>query len=390
MLAWFYDWSMSTEGAGIDSTFLFGRAAAAMGLSLLLVLLAGPRTIVWLRARVVDQNNSPSERLRELHAAKSLTPTMGGLLVLVAMVLVVLLLGDLANHYVEIGLLLLAGLAVVGMLDDLKKVVTGRGESAHAKLMGQFLVAIPVAIAVYTQQSQAGGSLEFSLPVVGSLGSLGWWFVPLAVCALVGSCNAVNLTDGLDGLAAGCLLSALAVFAFVLAVCGDADWAAAWGLPAIAGAGAMLVPTAAAIGGVMGFLWFNRHPARIFLGDTGSLSLGGLLGYLAIVARQEVLLVVVAGVFVVETFSVAVQLASLRLRGRRVLLCAPLHHHFQFKGWSEPRVVAHFWLASMACAALGCTVLLLPGFRPRTAEDSSRTELAERADLSAPALSIRK
>lgn len=390
MLEWFYEGWIGAEHALSEFTLLGWRAGGALVLSLLIVLLAGPRTIVWLRARVVDQNNSPSERLRELHAAKSLTPTMGGLLVLVTISLVVLLLGDLANHYVQIGMLLLVGLGIVGMLDDLKKVVTGHGESPRAKLIGQFLVAIPVALAVYTQQSHAGGSLDFYVPLLGSLGSLGWWFVPLAVVALVGSCNAVNLTDGLDGLAAGCLLAALAVFAVVLGVCGDGKWAETWGVPAIAGAGEVLVLAAAAIGGVLGFLWFNRHPARIFLGDTGSLSLGGLLGYLAIVARQEVLLVLVAGVFVVETFSVALQLANLRWRGRRVLLCAPLHHHFQFKGWSEPRVVAHFWLASLACAALGCTVLLVPAWHRRTADLLPGAKLAERADLSAPAHSIRK
>ncbi|MBX3413261.1 MAG: phospho-N-acetylmuramoyl-pentapeptide-transferase [Pirellulales bacterium] len=391
MLAWLYDALLGADHALSGSTLLVWRAAAAFLLALVVVLLAGPRTIVWLRARVLDQNNSPSARLRELHAAKSLTPTMGGLLVLVAIALAMLLLGDLTNHYVQIGLLLLIGMGIVGVLDDLKKVVTGRGESPRAKLIGQTLVAIPVALAVYAQQAHAGGSLACFVPLVGSVGTLGVWFVPLAVLVLVGSCNSVNLTDGLDGLAAGCLLAALAVLAIVVGICGDVEWAAHWGIPAIAGAGETLVLTAAAIGGVLGFLWFNRHPARIFLGDTGSLSLGALLGYLAIVSRQEVLVAIVCGVFVVETLSVAVQLASLRWRGRRVFLCAPLHHHFQFRGWSETRVVGHFWLAALTCAALGGIVFFVSGIAiGRHDELRTAAKLAERAESTSPSSSIRQ
>lgn len=389
MIAWLCNWPLGAESAASHTSLgVVFRASAAAIFALLFVLLAGPRTILWLRARVLDPNNSPSERLRELHAAKSSTPTMGGLLVLTALGGAVLLLGDLANSYVQVGLLLVAGLAVVGILDDLKKVVTGRGESPRVKLLGQTIVAMPVALVVYWQHAQQGGDVPLYVPLAGSLGSLGWWFVPLAALALVASSNAVNLTDGLDGLAAGCFLSALAVMALAVTVAGDAAWAASLSVLTIPGASEMLVPAAAAGGAVLGFLAFNRHPARIFLGDTGSLALGGLLGYLAIVARQEVLLLVVAGVFVVETLSVVVQVASLRWFGRRVLLCAPLHHHFQFRGWREPKVVSRFWIASSICAAVGFTILLLPSVRHSDIAPARVEKLADRADLSARAMSV--
>lgn len=391
MLAWLCDWLMGADSAvSIASLGVIFRACAAGLFSLLVVLLAGPRTILWLRARVQDPNTSPSDRLRELHAAKSATPTMGGLLVLAALVSAVLLLGDLSNHYVQIGFLLVVGLAIVGMLDDLKKVVTGRGETPRAKLIGQTIVALPVALGVYFQQTNFGGSTELHVPLVGSLGTLGVWFVPLAVLALVGSSNAVNLTDGLDGLAAGCLVGALAVLALAVNLAGDGAWASSLGAPAVSGASEMLVPAVAALGAVVGFLWFNRHPARIFLGDTGSLALGGLLGYLAIVARQEMLLVLVAGVFVVETASVIVQLASLRWFGRRVLLCAPLHHHFQFRGWSEPRVVANFWMASVLCAALGLAALVVSRPDQVNAHSGRVEKLVDQSDFPSPTRPLRK
>ena len=183
--------------------------------------------------------------------------------------------------------------------------------------------------------------------------------VLLATVVMVASSNAVNLADGLDGLAGGCLIFATAAMALVAYGSGHAEWAAYLGLARIPGSGEMTVLAAAMIGALLGFLWFNCHPAQVFMGDTGSLPLGGLLGLLAVVARQELLLVVVAGVFVVEAASVIVQVGWYRWRRRRVLLCAPLHHHFQFLGWPETRIVTRFWIASALCAGLGLAILKL-------------------------------
>jgi phospho-N-acetylmuramoyl-pentapeptide-transferase len=187
---------------------------------------------------------------------------------------------------------------------------------------------------------------------------------------IVASSNAVNLSDGLDGLAGGCLICATGAMAAVVYASGHAGWAAYLGIPHVAGAGEMTVIAAAMVGGLLGFLWFNCHPASVFMGDVGSLPLGGLLGLLALAARQELLLVAIGGVFVVEAVSVIAQVVSFRLRKRRVLLCAPLHHHFQLKGWSEDKIVVRFWIAAMLCALVGLAAL-----KTRTGNVESGTEL---------------
>jgi len=361
MLAWLWN-SLAPAGdavpASLGSPLVRGVIAAAI--SLAAVLLAGRPTIAWLAGRCRDPNISPASRLRELHRTKSATPTMGGLLVVGVLLAVTCLTGDLANRYVLTALVLVAALAMVGIWDDVQKVTLRRGISPGVKLLAQTAIALPVAVMVYLAQSADGAAGELYVPLIGSLGTLGWWAVPLAVFILVGSTNAVNLADGLDGLAAGCLLLALVVMGAALAIVGDASLAMRFGLPSIVGAGELLVPCGAALGATAGFLWFNRHPARIFLGDTGSLPLGGLLGLLATVARQEALLAIAAGVFVVEALSVIVQLSSLRFLGLRIFRCAPLHHHFQFVGWSEPKVVARFWLAAVASSAVALGLLLFP------------------------------
>ena len=187
--------------------------------------------------------------------------------------------------------------------------------------------------------------------------SLGIGFVPLAIVVMVGSSNAVNLTDGLDGLAGGCLMFAAAAMTLAVYAAGHAQWAAYLHIPHIAGCGELAVLAAAMIGAVVGFLWFNCHPAQVFMGDTGSLPLGGLLGFMAVVARQELLLVLVGGVFVAEAASVILQVGWYKWRRRRIFLCAPLHHHFQFRGWPENKIVVRFWIAAALCALLGTACL---------------------------------
>jgi phospho-N-acetylmuramoyl-pentapeptide-transferase len=179
----------------------------------------------------------------------------------------------------------------------------------------------------------------------------------LAILVVVGSSNAVNLTDGLDGLAGGCLLSATCALALIAYASGHAQWAAYLNVPHLAGAGELVVVAGGLVGGILGFLWFNCHPAQVFMGNTGSLALGGVLGLMAVIVRQELLLAMIGGVFVVETMSVVVQVAFHRWTGRRVFRCAPLHHHFQLLGWPESKIVVRFWIASVLCAVLGLAAL---------------------------------
>jgi phospho-N-acetylmuramoyl-pentapeptide-transferase len=214
-------------------------------------------------------------------------------------------------------------------------------------------IATIVALWVFRVHAQLPDGLQGAVPLFGGSISLGWWFVPLAVITIVGSSNAVNLTDGLDGLAGGCLVFATAAMAAVTYACAHRGWADYLGIPHITGAGEMVVVAGGMLGAILGFLWFNCHPASVFMGDTGSLPLGGLLGLLAVVSRQELLLLVIGGVFVLEALSVVVQVASYKWRRKRVFLCAPLHHHFQFQGWPESKIVVRFWIASALCAILG-------------------------------------
>ncbi len=335
------------------------RAAVAAAVSFSVAVLLGPRWIAWLRRRFRESIKSDSAEVARLHRDKQSTPTMGGLFVVAALVVSVLLFGDLNNPYVLPALIVAVGLTLVGIADDLVKIRTeAKGISARTKLAGQLLVAGAAAVMLYHEQSAVQDGLLLRLPILGTSISMGLWFIPLAVLVMVGASNAVNLTDGLDGLAGGCLIAAVAAMTGLVYAAGHAGWAAYLGVPRIPQAGEMTVLAAAMIGGVLGFLWFNCHPAQVFLGNTGALPLGGLLGFLAVVARQELLLVVIAGVFVVEAGSVILQVGYFKWTHRRLFRCAPLHHHFQFLGWAENKIVVRFWIASALCALLGAAMLV--------------------------------
>lgn len=330
------------------------RAGAAAALTLVGALLLGGRIIRWLQTHFREPIVSASDRLNQLHRHKQATPTMGGLFVAAGIALATLLWADASAGFVLPALVLLAGLTALGACDDLRKLRAGqRGLSPTAKLCGQLAVSLVVALLLYQQLSGIAPSLELAIPLTGANVPLGWGFIPLAVLVLVASSNAVNLTDGLDGLATGCLLVATLAMAAVAYVAGDGLLAARWNISHVPGAGEIVVLAGAMLGALLGFLRFNWSPARVFLGDTGSLPLGGLLGLIALVARQELLLLVVGGVFVAEALSVILQVGVYKWKRRRVFLCAPLHHHFQFLGWNERRVVARFWLAGVGCALLG-------------------------------------
>jgi phospho-N-acetylmuramoyl-pentapeptide-transferase len=342
----------SGELSGLGKITL--RASLAAMAAFLLAVLWGPRWIAWLKGRFREPIKSDSPELRRLHQHKESTPTMGGLFIVAGLLAAALMFGDLGNRYLQLAVLLSAGLAGIGAVDDLVKLRrAANGISARSKMAAQVAVATVAAVLLYQHHAELPDGLQLRLPLVGTGLGLGLWFIPLAVIVIVGASNAVNLADGLDGLAGGCLIFAIAAMTVVAYASGHAELATYLNIPRIPGSGEMAVLAGGMIGGVLGFLWFNCHPAQVFMGDTGALPLGGLLGFLAVVTRQELLLVIVGGVFVVEAASVLLQVGSYKWRRRRVFLCAPLHHHFQLRGWAENKIVVRFWIASALCALLG-------------------------------------
>lgn len=365
----------SVPSHGLDHIAL--RAALAATASFVLALIYGARMIAWLRARYREPIKSASADVERLHQAKAATPTMGGLFIVAGLLGATVVFADLGNPYVLVAVLLTVALAALGACDDLVKLTTkAKGIRARTKLAAQCGIALVAGLLLHQLHSAVPQGLELSIGL-GNAINLGWWFVPLAALVIVSTSNAVNLADGLDGLAAGCLLSATLAVAALAYASGHVGWAEHLGIRYVAGAGEMAVVGAGLVGALLGFLWFNCHPASVFMGDTGSLPLGGLLGLMALVARQEVLLVVVAGVFVAEAASVIVQVASYRLRKRRVFRCAPVHHHFQLLGWPEDKIVVRFWIAGALCAVAALAVLKwqAPLVRPAT-QISAANQLA--------------
>ena len=328
------------------ATGVFQIASFSVLGAMLSVFFLGPPVIVLLRRYCTAPLASDSETLNRLHFHKSTTPTMGGLFVVagLGLPLAVFAFHDLA--YFAPALVLLFGLTVVGTLDDSLKIRRhGKGVSARGKLLGQTVVALFVATLVYIFQLRAGNPPILVFPFLENAIPLGINFIPWMMLVIIATSNAVNLTDGLDGLASGCL----AVAAGGMGLLAYATYHATQSPNA---ASAVLL-AGALVGASAGFLHFNRHPAMVFLGDAGSLPLGGLLGYLAITIHQEFTLLLIGGVFVAETLSVILQVASYRLTGKRILRCAPLHHHFRFGGWSESKTVYRFWTAGIIFAIVG-------------------------------------
>jgi len=298
----------------------------------------------------------------QTHLIKSGTPTMGGALILVSVAITTLLWADLANRYVWIVLLTTLGFGAVGWVDDWRKVVhrNPKGLSAKAKIFWQSLIAI-VAVMYLAYNAKLPQQTELIVPFFKSiaipLGAVG--FVILGYFVVVGTSNAVNLTDGLDGLAimpTVMIASALAIFAYVS---GNAVFAKYLGFPLISGSGELAVICGAIAGAGLAFLWFNAYPAEVFMGDVGALALGAALGMIALVVRQEIVLLIMGGVFVVETLSVIIQVASFKLTGKRVFRMAPLHHHYELKGWKENQVVVRFWIITMMLVLFGLSTLKL-------------------------------
>ena len=327
--------------------------------ALSITLIMGPYVIRWLRKMQLGQY------IRELgpesHKSKAGTPTMGGVLILGAISMSTLLWGRLDNFYIWLALLVTLGFGLIGFIDDFGKNVAKRNEgglSARAKLVGLLAVSFAGAMALYLHP---GYSTNLTVPFFKFVvPDLDWGYVPLAVFILVGAGNAVNLTDGLDGLASGPVLIAAATYALLAYLTGNSKAAAYLQIAYIPGAGELTVFLGAVIGSVMGFLWYNAHPAQIFMGDTGSLSLGGALGIVALSTKHEILLALVGGIFVLEAVSVILQVGFFKVtKGKRIFRMAPLHHHFELSGWPESKVIVRFWIVAIILALLAISTLKL-------------------------------
>jgi len=337
--------------------YLTMRAILGALTALIISFIVGPKMIKSLSVNQLGQvvrDDGP-----ETHLLKAGTPTMGGALILTAISVATVLWADLENHYVWIVLFVTLSFGVIGYVDDYKKLVLQdpAGISAKQKLFWQSSAALVAAIALYvTATDEVQTSLlipyfkDLSIP-------LGMFQVVVTYFFIVGFSNAVNLTDGLDGLAIMPTVlvgGALGLFAYVT---GNTNFSEYLGIPYVAGTGEIMVFCAAMAGAGLGFLWFNTYPAQVFMGDIGALSLGAALGVVAVVVRQEIVLAIMGGVFVVETLSVIIQVSSFKLTGKRVFRMAPLHHHFELKGWAEPKVIVRFWIITVILVLIGLASL---------------------------------
>ncbi len=382
MFLWLADLLAKDVRAFNVFSYISLRAVLACMTALFISFIVGPRMIAWLTRMKIGQSvrdDGPST-----HLAKAGTPTMGGALILVSIVVTTLLWSELDNRFVWVVLLVTLGFGAVGWVDDYRKVVhrNPKGLPARSKFLWQSLIGLVAAIYLAFSIS-APDNAQFLRLLQAWVGSgfnvalspktdlivpffktisypLGvWGFIALTYCVIVGTSNAVNLTDGLDGLAimpTVMIGAALGIFAYVT---GNAIFARYLQFPLISGAGELAVICGAIAGAGLGFLWFNAYPAEVFMGDVGALALGGALGTIAVIVRQEIVLFIMGGVFVVETLSVMIQVASFKLIGRRVFLMAPIHHHYELQGWKENQVVVRFWIITMLLVLFGLSTLKL-------------------------------
>ncbi len=333
------------------------RSIAALLTALVLSIVFGPKFIDWLRRLKFGQYIHEDVAA---HKQKAGTPTMGGLLIAFCIVVSVLLWGDLANEYVWMTLFVFLGFGALGYVDDHAKVVKkqNKGLTPKQKLLGQIIVS-GVAAAVLVLDPEY--STRLAVPFFKHLTpDLGLWYLPFAMLVMIGASNAVNLTDGLDGLAIGPMIVNAAMFGLFVYVAGHAQMARYLQVMPVSGVGEVTVFCGALVGAGLGFLWFNAYPAQIFMGDVGSLSLGGALGFLAVLCKQELLLIVVGGLYVAETVSVILQVGYFKMTGgKRIFRMAPLHHHFELMGVPESKIIIRFWILSILLALVGLSTLKL-------------------------------
>jgi len=335
--------------------YLTFRTIYAMITALLVCFIFGPliiRMLEKLQAKQVIRTDGP-----ESHLQKQGTPTMGGVMILAAVIVPTLLWADLTNKYVWIALFITAGYGLIGFVDDYKKVVEKdtKGLSARQKMFWQMLLAGAVAVYLFYIP---GYNEQLYVPFFKNFHPDLWiWYIPFVMIVIVGASNAVNLTDGLDGLAIGPVAINAATYMLFSYIAGHATLAAYLQVPRVVGAGELAIMCGAMVGAGLGFLWFNSYPAEVFMGDVGSLSLGGTLGTIAVLTKQEFLLVIVGGVFVVEALSVIFQVGSYKYRGKRIFRMAPIHHHFELKGVAEPKIIVRFWIITIILALVAISTL---------------------------------
>ncbi|WP_263063695.1 phospho-N-acetylmuramoyl-pentapeptide-transferase [Dickeya dadantii] len=357
MLVWLAEHLVKFYSGFNVFSYLTFRAIVSLLTALIISLWMGPHMIAWLQRLQIGQvvrNEGP-----ESHFSKRGTPTMGGVMILASIIISVLLWVNLANPYVWCVLLVLVGYGAVGFVDDYRKVVRKdtRGLIARWKYFWQSVLALVVAFSMYAIGKDTPATqlvVPFFKDVMPQLGVM---YIVLAYFVIVGTSNAVNLTDGLDGLAIMPTVFVAVGFALVAWATGNMNFASYLHIPYIRHASELVVVCTAIVGAGLGFLWFNTYPAQVFMGDVGSLALGGALGTIAVLLRQEFLLVIMGGVFVVETLSVILQVGSFKLRGQRIFRMAPIHHHYELKGWPEPRVIVRFWIISLMLMLIGLVTL---------------------------------
>lgn len=336
--------------------YLSFRTGAAVATALLLGLIIGPRFIGWLRVRQGKGQPIRSDG-PQTHLAKRGTPTMGGLMILTSLMISLLLWMDLANPLVWACMFVTFGFGAIGFLDDYDKVrkASTAGVSGRVRLLGEFLIA---GIASWVIVLQTGTQLY--VPFFSWIHpDLGWFYIPFAAFTIVAFGNAVNLTDGLDGLATMPVVIASMAFMLIAYLAGNKVFATYLGIPHVPGAGDLAIFCGAIVGAGLAFLWFNAPPAAVFMGDTGSLALGGALGAIAVSSQHELVLGIIGGLFVVEALSVIIQVFFFKRTGKRVFRMAPIHHHFEQLGWSEPTVVIRFWIIAFVLALAGLATLKL-------------------------------
>ncbi|NMH59216.1 phospho-N-acetylmuramoyl-pentapeptide-transferase [Alteromonas ponticola] len=359
MLIWLADWLTQYESAFNVFSYLTMRAILSTLTALLIAIIIGPKMIRALQRMQIGQtvrDDGPRS-----HLSKAGTPTMGGLLILSAIVTSVLLWADLTNRYVLVTLSVVIGYGIIGFIDDYRKVIRKdpKGLIARWKYFWQSVIAIGVAFYLYSTAvlpSETALLVPFFKNVMPQLGL---FYLVIVYFAVVGTSNAVNLTDGLDGLAIVPTILVAGAFAIFAYVTGHVNFSTYLNIPHIPMTSELVIVCTAIVGAGLGFLWFNTYPAQVFMGDVGSLALGGTLGILAVLVRQEIVLIIMGGVFVMETLSVILQVGSFKMRGKRIFRMAPIHHHFELKGWPEPRVIVRFWIMSLILVLVGLATLKL-------------------------------
>lgn len=337
--------------------YLTFRAMLAFFIAFIIVLIGQPFFIRKLKSFGVRgqpiRNDGPKD-----HAGKSGTPTMGGMMIILAVLVATLLCADLTNIYVWLTLAVMLALATVGFLDDWAKITkqSSSGLSEKKKLLSQSAIGGVAVIALYS----LGASTELVVPFLKDATiNLGMFYLIFSLLVIVGASNAVNLTDGLDGLAIGPVMTVAATYAIFTYLSGHAELSKYLGIFALPGAGEVTIILSAMVAAGLGFLWYNAFPAQVFMGDVGALALGGVLGFVSVMVKQELILALAGGVFVIETMSVIIQRYYFKLTGKRVFKMAPIHHHFELHGWAEPKIIVRFWIISIVLALLALTSLKL-------------------------------